>query len=388
LNILFLVSRVPYPLEKGDKLRAFHHLRLLSEKHSVTLVALADQPVHPEAKAILGHYCKDIHIISLPRISRLLNLVAVLFNGKPFSSGYFYRRAAQRMIERTIEQVNPDHIYCQLTRVCEYVLNIKDVRKTLDYQDAFAKGFERRVDREPFFLRWLVRMEHDRLSRYEALVFDHFDNAVIISAQDREYINHPNRDQIVIVPNGVDMDYFQPQQVDTDYDLVFAGNMAYPPNVEAVLFLANEILPRVAKAFPRVKLLVAGATPTTRVQALESENIHVSGWVDDIRDSYARAKIFIAPMLIGTGLQNKLLEAMAMRLPCITSQLANNALGATHKRNILVCATAQQYADAILHLLDNPEFANELSEAGHEFVKQNYGWREATRPLLDLIELQ
>jgi sugar transferase (PEP-CTERM/EpsH1 system associated) len=388
LNILFLVSRVPYPLEKGDKLRAFHHLRLLSEKHSVTLVALADQPVHPEAKAILGHYCKDIHIISLPRISRLLNLVAVLFNGKPFSSGYFYRRAAQRMIERTIEQVNPDHIYCQLTRVCEYVLNIKDVRKTLDYQDAFAKGFERRVDREPFFLRWLVRMEHDRLSRYEALVFDHFDNAVIISAQDREYINHPNRDQIVIVPNGVDMDYFQPQQVDTDYDLVFAGNMAYPPNVEAVLFLANEILPRVAKAFPRVKLLVAGATPTTRVQALESENIHVSGWVDDIRDSYARAKIFIAPMLIGTGLQNKLLEAMAMRLPCITSQLANNALGATHKRNILVCATAQQYADAILHLLDNPEFANELSEAGHEFVKQNYGWREATRPLLDHIELQ
>jgi sugar transferase (PEP-CTERM/EpsH1 system associated) len=388
VEILFLVSRVPYPLEKGDKLRAFHHLRLLAERHSITIIALTDQPVHPDAKAILQRYCSDIHIIRLSWASRFLNLFTALFTGKPFSSGYFYSNAARRTVDRIIEQVRPAHIYCQLTRVCEYVLHIKDVPKTLDYQDAFAKGFERRVDREPFFLRWLYRMEHTRLLRYEAFVFNHFENTTIISAQDREFINHPNRDQIIVVPNGVDFDYFQPRQADKDYDLVFAGNMGYPPNIEGVLFLVNEILPYVWQALPRVKLLVAGATPTARIRALESNNVHVSGWVDDMRESYARAKIFIAPMLISIGLQNKLLEAMAMRLPCITSELANNALGGTHDRNVLVCSSPQEYASAILRLLEQPEEATKLSRAGHEFVKENYDWGEMTRPLLDLIERQ
>jgi glycosyltransferase involved in cell wall biosynthesis len=308
-----------------------------------------------------------------------LNLIAALFTGKPFSSGYFYSNAAQRIVDRVLEQARPAHIYCQLTRVCEYVLHITDVPKTLDYQDAFAKGFERRVNREPFYFRWLFRMEHRRLLQYEAFVFDHFENTTIISAQDREFINHPKRHQIAVVPNGVDFDYFQPRQVKKDYDLVFAGNMGYPPNIEGALFLVNEILPHVWKALPRVKLLLAGATPAARIRALEGKNVHVSGWVDDIRESYARAKIFIAPMLISIGLQNKLLEAMAMRLPCITSELANNALGGTHDRNVLV------YANAILRLLKQPEEADRLSEAGHEFVRETYAWSEMTRPLLGLI---
>jgi glycosyltransferase involved in cell wall biosynthesis len=222
--------------------------------------------------------------------------------------------------------------------------------------------------------------------RYEASVFDHFDNAIIISEQDREFIDHPNSDRIVIVRNGVDTDYFRPQQVDKDYDLVFAGNMAYPPNVEGVLFLVNDILPRVWETAPDVKLLVAGATPAARVQALESENVHVSGWVEDIRESYARAKIFIAPMLIGTGLQNKLLEAMAMQLPCITSELANNALGGAHNDNVLVCSSPEEYSGAILYLLEHSEYAAKLAASGNDFVKESYGWKTATQPLFELIE--
>lgn len=377
---------MPYPLEKGDKLRAFHHLRLLSEKHAVTLIALTDGPVHPDSKAILQRYCSDIYIIPISWGSRLLNLAAALFTGKPFSTGYFYSKSAQRTIDRVMEQVRPGHIFCQLTRVCEYVLHVNGVPKTLDYQDAFAKSFERRVNREPFFLRWLYRMEQRRLLRYEAYVFDRFDNAIIISSQDRDFINHPNRKRIVVVPNGVDIDYFQPRHVEKDYDLVFTGNMGYPPNIEGVLFLVDEVLPLVCKSLPGVKLLVAGATPAARIRSLEGKNVDISGWVDDIRESYARAKIFIAPMLISTGLQNKLLEAMAMRLPCITSELANNALGGTHERNVLVCASPQEYADAVLRLLAKPDVAMRLSEEGLEFVKKNYVWGEVTRPLLDLIE--
>jgi glycosyltransferase involved in cell wall biosynthesis len=229
-------------------------------------------------------------------------------------------------------------------------------------------------------------MEHKRLQRYESRVFDHFENRIIITAQDRDFIEHPRRSQIVVVPNGIDVDYFHPRKVEKDYDLVFTGNMGYPPNVEGVLFLVTEVLPLVWKTMPSVKLLVAGATPAPRVRAVESENVHVTGWVDDMRDSYARARVFIAPMQIGTGLQNKLLEAMAMQLPCITSELANSALMGVHERNVLVCSDATEYAEAIVRLLTNLEEASSLAAAGREFVRENYAWKSVTQPLLDVIE--
>lgn len=401
MKILFLVSRVPYPLEKGDKLRAFNHLKLLSEKHEVTLVALNDTELHPEAEQVLSRYCKRLHVLDISLGVRALSLISTAFNGKPFSTGYFYNKMAQDLIDDIIDEVHPAHIFCQLTRVTEYVKNVKDITKTLDYQDAFAKGMEKRISREPFYLRWLFKMEYKRLAKYEAEVFDWFDNKIIISDQDRENITHQDKQNIVVVPNGVDLDYFKPRSLtplasgETEgegteskkkYDLLFTGNMAYPPNIESVVFLVNEVLPLVIKQKPDIKLLIAGATPVARVKDLQSGNVEVSGWVDDMRDCYAASKLFIAPMQISIGLQNKLLEAMAMNVPCITSELANNALHGTHNENIIVCKQPQEYADAILRLLDNQAEAEQLANAGHEFVKQNYGWKKMTEPLLRLIE--
>lgn len=386
MKILFLLSRVPYPLEKGDKLRAFNHLKLLSEKHEITLVALNDTELHPEAEQVLSRYCKRLHVLDISFSVRVLSLISAAFSGKPFSTGYFYNKVAQDIIDDIIDEVHPAHIFCQLTRVTEYVKNVKDIPKTLDYQDAFAKGMEKRVSKEPFYLRWLFKMEYKRLAKYEAEVFDWFDNKVIISNQDKENIVHPHKQDIVVVPNGVDLDYFQPSQSEKKYDLLFTGNMAYPPNIESIVFLVNEILPHLKKVKPEIKLLIAGANPVKRVVDLGSKNVEISGWVDDIRESYVAAKLFIAPMQISIGLQNKLLEAMAMNVPCITSELANNALGGTHNENIIVCRQPMEYVASILHLLDNSAEAQRIANAGHEFVKQYYGWKKMTEPLLRLIE--
>ena len=417
MKILFLVSRVPYPLEKGDKLRAFNHLKLLSEKHEITLVALNDTELHPDAEQVLSHYCKRLHILDISLPVRIISLISAAINGKPFSTGYFYNKIAQDIIDDIIDEIHPAHIFCQLTRVTEYVKNRTDISKTLDYQDAFAKGMEKRITKEPFYLRWLFKMEYKRLLKYESEVFDWFENKIIISNQDRENIAHPQNQNIVVVPNGVDLDYFKPRcltptlsassafqapspkgegnrkivsgegaEGEKKYDLLFTGNMAYPPNIESVVFLVNEVLPLVMKKKPDIKLLIAGAAPVTRVKDLQSENVEVSGWVDDMRECYAATKLFIAPMQISIGLQNKLLEAMAMKIPCITSELANNALHGTHNSTIIVCKQPMEYADAILRLLDNPSEAEQLAIAGHEFVKLNYGWKKMTEPLLRLIE--
>ena len=154
--------------------------------------------------------------------------------------------------------------------------------------------------------------------------------------------------------------------------------MSYHPNVDAAGFLAEEILPLVRQRHPGARLLVAGTTPAPRVLALASTQVQVSGWVPDIRTAYASARVFVAPMRVGTGLQNKLLEAMAMALPCVTTPLANNALGGTDGQELRVAVGASALADAISSLLDDAAEAEKLAVSGQAFVKHYYTWAGAT----------
>ena len=221
-------------------------------------------------------------------------------------------------------------------------------------------------------------MEYHRLKRYEATIFDDFDVKTIISEPDRTLFPHEKRDEILIIPNGVDHDYFKPQECEKRYDLVFTGNMSYPPNVNAVEYLAEEIMPIVWKTLPETKLYIAGATPDPKVKKAASDKIIVSGWLDDIRDAYAQSRVFIAPMRIGTGLQNKLLEAMSMRLPAITSPLANASLGAKPNEEILIGSNAEEVAQHIITLLTDKEKAERLAQAGFDFTNRVYDWGKAT----------
>ena len=175
-------------------------------------------------------------------------------------------------------------------------------------------------------MKSIVNTEHRRLLQYEENIFDCFENKTIISQQDLEHIPHKNNKEIHVIPNGVDFDYFLPQQREKKYDLLFAGNMNYPPNVESVIFIAGKILPVLRKQLPGVKLVIAGANPAKEILQLQSENITVTGWVDDIREYFYQSKIMLAPMLISIGLQNKILQAMAMKTPCIISTMANLSL--------------------------------------------------------------
>lgn len=156
--------------------------------------------------------------------------------------------------------------------------------------------------------------------------------------------------------------------------------MNYPPNVDAALFLCKEILPELQKARPDIKIMIAGANPAPKVRALQNDNVTVTGWVDSMADCYAKSKIFIAPMRLGTGLQNKLLEAMAMRLPCITSPLAAKAI-APSKECLIQCTTKLQFAEEVLRLLSDEDYYNTISSNGNSFVHENYDWTAATKIL-------
>jgi polysaccharide biosynthesis protein PslH len=385
MKLFILLPRVPYPTEKGDKLRAFNQLKQLSKKYEIILCSLNDSFLHEDAMKVLGKYATSIYILDIPKSGILVNLVKTIFSNIPLQVGYFYNKRIKRTIHSLIEKHKPDHIFCQLIRVAEYVKDVP-IPKTLDYQDVFSKGVERRLTTTPFYIRPFLRLEYKRLLIYEHDIFSKFDNRIIISEPDRDLIPHPDREKIVVVRNGVDYNFFKPMDRQKEFDLVFTGNMAYPPNIIAAEFLVNKILPIVLVKKPGIRLLIAGASPNLRVQVLKSENVEVSGWVPDMRECYASAGIFIAPMQIGTGLQNKLLEAMAMQIPCITSQLANLALNAKENEEILVAGTAEEYANHIMMLLENPEKAGIIARKGSEFVRKNYTWEKETAKIEDLID--
>lgn len=384
MKVFVVLSRVPYPLDKGDKLRAFNFVRYLSKYHDIYLCCLNENKLHPKAYKKLKPFCKEIFIIDLPKISIVYNIFKVLFTGKPFQTGYFYSTKAKKRINDIIKSIQPDHIFCQLIRMAEYVKDI-NIPKTIDYQDAFSFGIKRRMQTEPFYIKPLLQSEYDRMMRYEYDVFRWFDNKIIISETDRNLISHPLYKDIHVLPNGVDLFYYQPIKVAKEYDIIFTGNMAYPPNIDASQYLVKEILPLVIKKFPNVKVLLAGASPHNLVKKLKSENVEITGWVDDMRDCYSKSKIFIAPMRIGTGLQNKLLEAMAMQLPCITTLLANDALKAKNNRDILIGNSPETLANCICMLLENEDKRNEIAMNGYDFVAANFNWERNVEVLNELI---
>jgi sugar transferase (PEP-CTERM/EpsH1 system associated) len=384
-NILVIVSRFPYPLEKGDKLRAFYQLKELSKQFNVTLVCTTDIPVSKEHEEIVSQFCTQIHIFQLTKWGLIFQLLKTMFGSKPLQVHYFYRKSIHRKIREIIAKLKPDHIYCQLIRVSEYVKNEHLVPKTLDYMDALSKGMERRIQTEAWFKKWFYRLESKRLKEYERRIFDYFEHKTIISEQDRKLIQHPDNHKIHIVPNGIDEAFFEVLPIEKDYELVFTGNFSYAPNIEAAVCLAEEILPRIHQKGIACKLLLSGANPVKRVLELQSEFITVTGWVDDIRESYQRSRIFAAPLFIGTGLQNKLLEAMASGLPCITTSLSNNALGGVDGKNILLAEDIDTFVEKITEGLVIEGTFSSIALQGKHYIELFYSWEKQTSILLQVL---
>lgn len=386
MKLVVLLSRVPYPLEKGDKLRAYHQVRLLAERHEVHLICLDDNKSSEASKSHLSGLVKSLHIIQLHKGVIAWNIMRAFASEKPFQVHYFTQGQAFKRVNKIIDEISPDHIYCQLVRTAEYVKHRHDIPKTLDYMDALNAGVRRRVEGASFIKKYFIKEEARRLVRYENIIFDYFDHHTIISSQDRELIFHKDRHRIAVIPNGVDSDYFQAIPEDSPkFDIVFTGNMNYPPNIDGARRLALEILPLLRKKKLNATLQIAGATPAKEVMELKDmEGVTVTGWVEDIRKSYANAYIFVAPMRIGSGLQNKLLEAMSMGLPCITTSLAANAFTSSQQRAFIVADGNMEIAVAIEKLLTDEAMRRDYSLRGRTLIERDFQW-SATIDLLEKV---
>ncbi|MBP3763292.1 MAG: glycosyltransferase [Bacteroidales bacterium] len=384
MKIAIVLPRFPYPLEKGDKLRAYHQIVELSHHNEVYLFAVSHRRVSPEELAAVEVHCKKVCIVTPPKWVSYKNVVRNYFCTKSLQLGYWDSQRARRACRAFIQEVQPDVIYSQMVRTMPLVARL-DYPKVMDFQDALSMNTERRMEQARCLWRYILHFEFKMLRSTEYKAFRVFDRLTIISESDRDAIPHRRSDEVQIVRNGVDFDYFKPLDLPKQHDIVFCGNMQYRPNVDAATFLVREVMPLVWERHPGATVMLAGATPKNAVRNLASDRVIVTGSVDDIRPCYAQSRLFVAPMRLGSGLQNKLLEAMSMGIPCITTPLANEALGATDGQHLLLGSTAGELADRICALLDDNALRSRLADSALSFVRDRFSWQAVGSQLQTIL---
>jgi len=379
MRILFLTGRLPYPPTRGDRLRAFHFLRVLSRQHKITLLSFIADDRETGNIGPLREFCDDIQLVHRGQLQSTTTTAMNLWRPDPFQSLYYRSSVMQGAVDRLLNRRQFDLVYVHLFRMAQFVANRRRPYRVLDLTDAISTEIERSLPyRDP---RWrlIYRLELPRMRRYERDILGHFDETWLISKAEREQIlqGAPN-ERVRVVPNGVDAGRYRPSGWPADDPLlIFVGHMGVFHNVDAAEYLVNDILPLVRQSVPQARLNLVGAEPAEPVQALGSTaGVRVLGHVADLNAALNDAAVFVAPLRFAAGVQNKVLEAMAVGLPVVTTSYVSEGLEATDGEHLIVADDAGRMADAVIGLLRDPQARRRLGQAGRDFVLRNYRWED------------
>ena len=374
MKILIITTRVPYPPYKGDKLKIFNIARQLAKKNSVTIVTfLRNRNQIKDVEELKKHNIKVIYEkISL--LESCFNIIEAIFREIPFQVAWYKSKKMHKKIKDLITKGNYDVAYFHLIRSAQYLVNNNgnSVLQVVDFTDAVSLYLDRftKIERNPI-KKILLGIEKKRVEKYEKIA-ERFNIVFICSEVDREYLlNHSINANIKILRNGVDVDNFKIENVQKEKNrIIFTGNMPYYANYDAAIYFAKDIFPKVLKQIPDAKFFIVGQNPPRRIKALSSENVIVTGYVEDLRKEYLKSCVNVAPMRFGAGTLNKILEAIVLRVPIVATSVAVEGLPKDIKQSILVAKDSNDFADKLIRLLKNNESANKESEKKQtEFIK-------------------
>ena len=373
MNILYLTARMPYPPIRGDALVPFHRLKRLSRHHRITLLTFYESPEELNYLNKIEPYCSEIITVKHSRWTGLLNMLEFgLFSRRPFQVLYYKSRTFKKAVKDLLENNQFDLMHVHMLRIAEYGLPCR-LPKILEMIDSMHLNIQRRVEQESFPLSWLLGLELKRLKDYETSIARRYGRGVVVSALDRRHIGSDN---VVDIPLGVDLDRFhQVPRLTERKTIVFTGSMFYFPNENAILWFMRHCFAGIKQRVPQVELVIAGKDPGPAVlQLAELEGVTVTGFVEDMEATLHQARVAIAPMQSGSGMQFKILDAMACGIPVVATQLGVGAIQAEHGRDLLVAGDAEEFSDACVRLLEDNPLAEELRESGRRLVEGMYTW--------------
>jgi len=392
-EILYIAHRIPYPPNKGDKIRSFNEIRYLSKQFVIDLVCLADDPGDMAHAAVLKKYCRRVAVFSLnPVIGKLKGLFS-LVTGRSISEGYFYHLGMAVTIKRWLKRHPYRAVLCFSSPMARYLESMRAFPGTrpgliMDFCDLDSDKWRQYADSSVFPLNWIYKIEARRLLTFEKKINRWFDACVFVSEKEGVLFKtwFPGACNVVSIPNGVDVDYFNPdickkfkdfesQQSHRGFTLMFAGVMDYHANVDGVLWFCDAVLPRIREKIPGIRLIIAGSNPCAAIQSLAKEkDIIVTGFVPDMRPWYCRAHVCVVPLRIARGVQNKVLEAMAMEKPVVATGAALQGLSVVPGRDVIMADDAGTFARAVVDLLNHPDRAAGLARQAGHFVSSAHGW--------------
>jgi sugar transferase (PEP-CTERM/EpsH1 system associated) len=382
-NLLYLVHRLPYPPNKGDKVRSFHLLKHLAAKHKVFLGTFIDDPDDEAYVEKLPAYCADMHISRIsPRVAKFRSLSGLLHH-EALSLPYYRNEDLQAWVDRTLSEKKIDAAIVFSSVMAQYVQGAQHLRTLVDFVDVDSAKWTQYAPNHRWPMSWLYKREGERLLAYERSVAQRATHSFFVTENETELFckSAPEcRGRVDAMCNGVDAEFFSPEHVfespyaDGERPLVFTGAMDYWPNIDAVTWFANEILPLLQRHWPGLRFYIVGRSPTPAVAALANDRVVVTGTVDDVRPYLQHAAVVVAPLRLARGIQNKVLEAMAMGLPVVASQECAGPVDAVAERDFLTAGTAGDYVRQIGCLLQSPEWAAAVGEAARERVVARYSW--------------
>lgn len=393
-SLLFLAHRIPYPPNKGDKVRSFNELKYLARRFRTYVGAFVDDEADFAHESELRAMCEDCHLVRLnPTHARVKSLTGLL-TGEPLTLPYYRSRSMRQWVDNLLRTKSIDSILVFSAAMAQYVMRAKDICRVADLVDVDSDKWRQYAGTKPWPYSSVYKRESRTLLRYEREVAGEFDSTVLVSQPEAELFRRLAPDiagKVFGINNGVDCDYFSPKgpypvpYAAGEQVLVFTGAMDYWPNVEAATWFAHEVFPKIRAQCATARFYIVGARPTPEVQKLtELPEVTVTGSVPDIRPYIAHATLAVAPLRLARGIQNKVLEAMAMAKTVIASPQAAEGIQAAPGSEWLIAGDAQSFVQHAVQFLTGDNRAS-VGAAARARVLAGYSWESNLRQFEQLL---
>lgn len=386
MRILFLSQRVPYPPNRGDKITTWRLVERMKRRHEVRCVAFAHDDADVQAAAELTRLGAPTTALRIDLRRTKLASLPLLLTGKPLTLGAYGSRELQRVVDELAPSCQVGYAYS--SSMGAFLEPHTRLKRVMHFAELDSDKWRQYAERSKWPMSWVYAREHKTLLEFERRIAASFDENVLCTPLEQQVFEReiPGPRSLVL-RNGVDLAHYQPKpDLAEPEHLVFVGVMDYLPNIDGCVWFVNEILPRLRAKRPGVRFTIVGSRPTDEVKALASHpGVAVTGFVDDPREFLARAAVSVAPLRIARGIQNKVLEGLAMGLPVVGTTSATQGVEGEAGRDFLLANTVDEQVAAIERLLADPQFARALGRRGRQFVEEKYDWERVFDPLDTLL---
>ncbi|MCB5252803.1 MAG: glycosyltransferase [Candidatus Cloacimonadaceae bacterium] len=385
MKILFLTSQIPYPPDRGDKVRTLFLLRQLASFGELTLVSLVNRYTDEKAMKVMLQEIPEARFVEHSIFRILWNMLKNIFRKLPFQVAYYQNPQLKSMLVNLLAGHDYDLVYCHLIRMVPYAELAQGAKIILDYTDCLSLEYTRRLEHLKGPLKLFYTVEAKRTSDYEIQVADRFSENWVISPVDIAHLGLKNHHRSVVMPNQV---MIPESRVDHEFAwrLIFTGNMSVPHNIMAAQSVCKKIMPALIKIYPLLKFVIVGADPSAEIKALDKiNNTSVLGYVDDLYHELMTSDIFIAPVYFSAGIQHKALEAMACALPVITTPDVASSLDANDEVELLVASDNYAFVQKVKQLIENPDSRAQIGKSGQALVRKKYSSEAVTKLIAERI---